>query len=174
MDKQLLERCAKGDRRAQKEVYDLYARAMYSICVRITGNEQDAEDVLQEVFLHAFYNLDQYRGDASFGSWLKRITVNGALNHLRRRKLNALQLTESHEDIEESKPGMDDMEILLQVEQIKAAIQKLPDGYRVILSLYLLEGYDHHEIAVLLSITESTSKSQYHRAKAKLRDLLRK
>ena len=143
---------------------------MFNVGYRITGNADDAEDVLQEAFVSAFRNLDNYRADATFGSWLKRIVVNKAINVLKRRKLEAMPEDE-HFDVAESEeeesymPG-------LTVERVRNSIDALPDGYRSVLSLYLLEGYDHQEIGEILGITESTSKSQLNRAKKKLKEHL--
>lgn len=145
---------------------------MYNVGYRITGNEADAEDVLQESFISAFRNLDSYRGDASFGSWIKKIVINKAINVLKKRKLETMPEGDdfdvpAEEDDAEYMPG-------LSVERVRGAIQQLPDGYRSVLSLYLLEGYDHQEIGEIMGITESTSKSQLNRAKGKLKELLMK
>jgi RNA polymerase sigma-70 factor (ECF subfamily) len=170
----LVERCKAGDRKAQFELYQQYAKAMYNICLRITNHEEEAQDVLQEAFVLVFHKLGEFRGDSTIGAWLKRIVVNTAINAVRKRKM---QLT----PIENLKPQADDTEMVrqdeentfFQVEEVKKAIRKLPDGFRVVISLYLLEGYEHGEIAEILGISESTSKSQYNRAKAKLREILK-
>jgi len=168
----LIQLCLKGDRYAQTELYKLYSRAMFNIACRITNDHNEAEDVLQESFISAFKNLHAYKGEATFGAWLKRIVVNRSLNVLKKKKLEVVPIEDEgrYEDIEEN-VVIDDV---LQVEQIKKAIEKLPDGYRVVFSLYLLEGYDHNEIGEILGISTSTSKSQYNRSKKKLRELLRK
>jgi RNA polymerase sigma factor (sigma-70 family) len=143
---------------------------MYNIGYRITGNGEDAEDVLQEAFISAFKNLDNYRGDATFGAWLKRIVVNKSINVLKKRK-HELMPADDEWDVPDEEPAGDYKEGLT-VDRVKKAIEALPDGYRSVLSLYLLEGYDHQEIAGILGITESTSKSQLNRAKGKLREIL--
>ncbi len=145
---------------------------MYNVSYRITGREEDAEDVLQESFVSAFRNLEHYRGDATFGSWLKRIVVNRSINVIRMRKFELLPEDEDF-DVQEEEPSEIYKEELT-IEKVRSAIMNLPDGYRSVLSLYLLEGYDHQEIAEILGITESTSKSQLNRAKAKLREQLTK
>jgi RNA polymerase sigma factor (sigma-70 family) len=151
-------------------LYKLYAKSMYNVGYRIVNNTGEAEDVLQEAFISAFRNLDYYRGDASFGSWLKRIVVNKAINVLKKRRPERLPDEEGY-DIAE--PAVDDnVEFPFTIDQVKRAIGSLPDGYRSVLSLYLLEGYDHSEIAEILGITESTSKSQFNRSKKKLISLL--
>ncbi len=158
-----------GDRGAQQKLYNLYAKAMYNICYRMTNDADEAADVLQEAFISAFNNLGSYKGTASFGSWLKRIVVNKAINHLRSKRLDLVALDEVEPVAE---VAVEDKSLYLNVERIKSCIELLPDGYRVVFSLYLLEGYDHQEIGEILGISVSTSKSQYNRAKAKLRQLL--
>ncbi len=143
---------------------------MYNVGYRITGNEDDASDVLQESFISAFRNLDSYRGDASFGSWLKRIVVNKAITVLHKRKEERLPENEHWDIAEEEAPAS--YAEGLSVERVKRAMEQLPDGYRSVLSLYLMEGYDHQEIGEIMGISESTSKSQLNRAKSKLREIL--
>jgi RNA polymerase sigma factor (sigma-70 family) len=167
----LIARCRLGDREAHYRLYKLYARSMYNVGYRITGREEDAEDALQEAFISAFRNLENYRGDAAFGAWLKRIVVNKAINILKKRKHELMPDNEQW-DVPEPEAAADYKEELT-VDRVKKAIDQLPDGYRSVLSLYLLEGYDHQEIAEIMNITESTSKSQLNRAKNKLRELLK-
>jgi len=167
---ELIERCRAGDRQAHYKLYSLYSKAMYNVGYRITGNEEDAEDVLQESFISAFQNLDRYRGDATFGSWLKRIVVNKAINLLKKKHPEPLP-DDEHFDV----AAPEDEEVYLPnltIDRVRRAIDSLPDGYRSVLSLYLLEGYDHQEIAEIMGITESTSKSQLNRSKKKLKELL--
>ena len=167
---ELIARCRAGERSAFQRIYQLYSKSMYNVAYRIVGNEDDADDVLQESFISAFNNLDHYRGDATFGAWLKRIVINKAINVLKRKKMEALPEDDRWDVPDESyeEPEYED----LTVERVKKAIQQLPDGYRSVLSLYLLEGYDHQEIGEILGVSESTSKSQLNRAKNKLRELL--
>ena len=167
----LIARCRTGDRDARYRIYKLYSKAMFNVGYRITRSEEDAEDVLQEAFISAFRSLDSYRGDATFGAWLKRIVINKAINALNKKKHESLPDENEQWDLaeEESPPEYRDS---LTVERVRKAIEKLPDGYRSVLSLYLLEGYDHQEIGEILGISESTSKSQLNRAKAKLKELL--
>lgn len=143
---------------------------MYNVGYRITGNEEDAEDVLQEAFVSAFKSLDHYRGDATFGAWLKRIVVNKSINVIKKRKENVIAQDEEFDAPDEDTPA--DYKPELSVERVRQCMEMLPDGYRSVLSLYLLEGYDHEEIAGIMGITESTSKSQLNRAKRKLKELL--
>jgi RNA polymerase sigma-70 factor (ECF subfamily) len=143
---------------------------MYNVCYRITGNADDAEDALQEGFISAFRNLVSYRGDAAFGAWLKRIVVNKAINILKKHRHELIPEDEQWDVAEEESHA--DYREELTVDRVRRAIDQLPDGYRAVLSLYLLEGYDHEEISGILGISESTSKSQLNRAKGKLRELL--
>ena len=146
----------------------------FNAALRITGDYAEAEDVLQESFLSAFRELSSYKGDSSFGAWLKRIVVNKSINCLRQRRLALVPLGEQHHeapaDTAASSPE-DEADAHYRADVLRRCIQELPDGYRVVLSLYLLEGYDHLEIAGILGITESTSKSQYSRARVRLREL---
>ncbi len=167
---ELIDRCRHGDREAHYQLYKRYSRAMYNAAYRIVGNSADAEDALQEAFISAFKNLDSYRGDATFGSWLKRIVVNKAINTVKRKRMELLP-DDDHFDVaepEEAEAYRSD----LTVEKVRKAIEALPVGYRTVLSLYLLEGYDHQEIAEIMGISESTSKSQLNRARKKLQEYL--
>ena len=170
MHEELIALCKGGDRDAHYRLYKLYSRSMYNVSYRITGREEDAEDALQEAFISAFRNLANYRADATFGAWLKRIVVNKSINVLKKRKLEWLPEHEDWDVPEEEQTS--DYREELTVDRVKKAIEELPDGYRSVLSLYLLEGYDHQEIAEILGISESTSKSQLNRAKGKLREML--
>ena len=166
----LIERCRLGDQEAHHSLYKLYSRAMYNTGYRIVQDEEEARDVLQEAFISAFRNLASYRGDASFGSWLKRIVVNKALNAVSRRKFDAIPENDDWDVAEEEPESSYRSE--LTVDRVKLGIAALPEGYRNVLTLYLIEGYDHQEIGDIMGITESTSKSQLNRAKQKLRELL--
>jgi RNA polymerase sigma-70 factor (ECF subfamily) len=144
---------------------------MFNICYRILGEQVLAEDMLQEAFVSAFQNIKSYQGRASFGAWLKKIVVNKAISHLRRQQMDFVELDDQLE-INDKEPA-DDTYLALKVETVREAIQKLPKGFRIVFSLYLLEGYDHREISEILGISESTSKSQYNRAKKKLKEILK-
>nr|WP_320119924.1 sigma-70 family RNA polymerase sigma factor [uncultured Marinifilum sp.] len=168
----LIELCGKNDPKAQFEIYKLYYKAMYNSSLRIVKDECEAEDIMQEAFLSAFKNIAKYKGEVSFGAWLKKIVINRSLDSLKKRKLELFPLenelyklknTETEDKLEDNSQ---------QIEEIKNAINLLPTGYRIILSLYLLEGYDHEEIASVLDINASTSRSQFLRAKKKLIQIL--
>jgi RNA polymerase sigma-70 factor (ECF subfamily) len=171
----LLDGCKTGDQKAQFQIYKLYYKAMYNTSLSILNDSMEAEDVMQESFLSAFEKIDTYSGTVSFGAWLKKIVVNRSLDTLSRRKA-IFEDIEFHVGIRDE--SNDDMvqkeEVDVRVEEVKEAINRLPDGYRIILSLYLLEGYDHDEIAEILSISSSTSRSQLSRAKQKLISELKK
>jgi RNA polymerase sigma factor (sigma-70 family) len=162
----LVEQCKKGDDKAFRELYRLYARAMFNASMRILNNRDEAEDVLQESFVAAFRHIRSFEEKASFGSWLKRIVINKSLDALKKQKkvfipLNDLDIAEEEEPAEENRLTYDAV-------TLQKGIDSLPDGYRIILTLYLFEEYSHKMIAEKLNITESTSKSQYLRARKKL------
>lgn len=165
----LIERCRTGQRDAQFELYKLYARAMYNTALRMVQNAHDAEDILQSIFIEVFTKLDSFRYESSIGAWIKRITINKCINFLKSRKLAFQELTAG---IDREEPEATEQEQPLSVERINRAINELPDGYRVVFSLYAVEGYDHEEISQILGVSEATSKSQYSRAKARLREVL--
>lgn len=166
--------CKRGDRKAQYEIYKQYSKAMYNVALRITSDTLEAEDVLQEGFLIAFDKIASYRNEATFGAWLKKIMVNVALNQVRKRRYQFSEIDED-DDYEDSSPkeSLVEEEINFQAGQIRKAVESLPDGFRIVFTLYLLEGYDHAEIAEILGISVSTSKSQYNRAKKKLQEVLK-
>ncbi|MEI6047754.1 MAG: RNA polymerase sigma factor [Bacteroidota bacterium] len=163
----IIEECRKGNRKAQFRLYNLYSKAMYNLAYRILKNREDAEDIVQEAFVECFRNLDSFRFESTFGAWLKKILVNKSINHIKKKKID-LTFPENLPNIVYE----EDDEITYDTGKIFKGIEMLPDGYRIILTLYLLEGYDHFEISQILDVSESTSKSQYSRAKAKLRNLL--
>ena len=168
---QLIANCRSGDRDAHYQLYKLYSKAMFNVAYRITRSEPEAEDVLQEAFISAFRNLDKYRGDATFGAWFKRIVVNKAINALNKNKHETIPDDDERWDVAEEIDTTEYREGLT-VERVRQGIEKLPDGYRTVLSLYLMEGYDHQEIGQIMGISESTSKSQLNRARTKLKEIL--
>jgi len=175
---EVVERCKHGDRKAQYELYRHYSKAMFNVCMRILNHVGEAEDALQEAFLDAFRNLHTFRNQSTFGAWLKQIVVNRAINHLRGRRVQWVDLDTARlgqddgPDLADPEP-FDEEGIQLEVTLVRRAMQHLPEGYRVVLSLYLFEGYDHEEIGVVLGISESTSRTQYMRAKKRLLALLK-
>lgn len=143
---------------------------MLNTAYRIVGVKEDAEDILQEAFVSAFSNIESYREEATFGAWLKRIVINKALTHL--RKLRDTQPLE--EDFEVADVQVEPIEFPFTVDAVRESIMELPVGFRMVLSMYLLEGYDHIEISEILNISVSTSKTQYMRARIKLREILQR
>jgi RNA polymerase sigma-70 factor (ECF subfamily) len=171
----IVDGCKTGDQKAQFQIYKLYYKAMYNTSLRIVNDTMEAEDIMQESFLSAFEKIDTYSGTVSFGAWLKRIVINRSLDALSKKKV-IFEDIEAHTGIRDmgSEETSRQEDLDLKVEEVKEAINKLPDGYRIILSLYLLEGYDHDEIAEILGISSSTSRSQLSRAKQKLISELKK
>ena len=163
----LIEECRTGNRKAQYRLYSQYSKAMFNLAFRILNNREDAEDILQETFVDCFRSLSSFRFESTFGAWLKKILINKCINHIKRKKIELMLCENLPDNIYEEEAGE-----VYDTTKIFRGIEKLPDGYRIILTLYLLEGYDHSEISQILGITESTSKSQYSRAKDKLRVLL--
>ena len=170
---QLVVECKQGSKKACYELYRLYSKAMLNVAFRILNSMDEAEDVLQESFLDAFNKVKDFRQETTFGLWLKQIVVNRSINLLRKRKLDWVHMeSEQLENIPDEQPA-DEEEQEYKVAQVKQAMQLLPEGYRIVLSLYLLEGYDHEEIGQILNITENTSRTQFLRAKRKLSEVLR-
>lgn len=168
--KHLIERCQRKDALAQEQIYKLYAAAMYNICRRILGNDEDAQDILQESFVDVFQKLPSLRDIGFFSAWIKRIVTNNCINALRKKRLETSELDDKYDgEVEED----DDFEYQnYRIDQVKMAISKLPDGCKTVLNLYVFEGYDHKEIAGILEISESASKAQYCKAKARIRKIL--
>ena len=156
---------------ARYQLYQLYAKAMFNISYRMMNHREEAEDMLQVAFTQAFMKMESFRYESSFGSWLKRIVVNTCINEMNRRKVDLTYCDEIYSEkiIDEN----DDYESEYTVQNVTRAMEQLPDGSRMVFSLYLLEGYDHGEIAEILNISESTSKSQYMRAKRRVAEILK-
>lgn len=166
----LIKQCRKGDRNAQFELYKVFHKQMYNASLRIVQDTQEAEDIMQESFITAFEKLDTFRGEVPVGAWIKRIVINRSLDALRKRKM-IFETTDEIKD--EPIEDVEEYDVSMEVDDVKACISKLPDNYRTVLSLYLLEGYDHEEISEILGITNSTSRSQFARAKKKLQALIK-
>lgn len=156
-------------KKSVEALFKSYTRGMYNICLRMTGNKQDAEDVLQDAFFQAYVNIDKLRSFDSFGSWIKKIVINQSIKFLRSRVLfiDIDTVNQEFEDLPE-----DDIQEY-PIEQINKFIRELPDGCRIVFNLYLLENYSHKEIGEMLNISESTSKSQYQRARQLLQKKLK-
>jgi RNA polymerase sigma-70 factor (ECF subfamily) len=156
------------------EIYQKHHRRVYSICLRMTGNTAEAEDLTQDVFLQLHRKLQSFRGDAAFTTWLHRLTVNHVLMHFRKRRVRSEITTDDGEMPDQIDPDSDNPLTAPHVDRIalKTAIDKLPPGYRKVFLLHDVEGFEHEEIATILSCSSGTSKSQLHKARLKLRKLL--
>ncbi len=168
----LIEACKRFDRKSQNQLYKLYYKAMYNTCLRIMNNTEEAEDVMQEAFLSAFEKIDQYNGAVSFGAWLKRIVINRSIDAVKKRRIYFEEINDDRHTEIASEEVREEQDSVQSIEKIKVCMEKLADGYRLILSLYLFEGYDHEEIGSIMNITSSTSRSQFTRAKKKLLELM--
>ncbi|MCX6248792.1 MAG: RNA polymerase sigma factor [Bacteroidetes bacterium] len=169
---EIIDACKAGDRNAQFRIYKLYYKAMYNTSLRIVNDTMEAEDIMQEAFLQAFHRIHSYSGEGSFGSWLKRIVVNKSLDALRKKK-NLVPLegeaVEFPEIVEESR----EEEINFQVKEVKDAIGELPEDYRLVITLFLLEQYTHEEISEILHISNNLSRTRLVRAKQKVLRILK-
>lgn len=163
----LIELSRRNDSSAQFKLYKLYYKAMYNSCYRIVRCPAEAEDIMQESFLSAFKNISSFSGNVSYGSWLKRIVINKAIDFVKKKKIEIISLNEEVTIKQEEEDCVFENTIE-EALKIKENIDKLAPGYGIILNLYLLEGYDHEEIAGILNISSSTSRSQYLRAKKSL------
>ena len=167
----LIEGCLRGDRKMQYALYERFAPKMYGVCLRYAANNEEAEDILQEGFIKVYKKISSYRGDGSFEGWIRRIFVNTAIEHF--RKKNYLQpITEQEESTIEGK-YVSVLDSLAEKDIIQL-VQQLSPGYRTVFNMYVVEGYTHKQIADILGISEGTSKSQLSRAKLILQDLVRK
>ena len=166
----LLTGCLEGNRRMQEELYRRYSPKMYAVCLRYAGNAEEAEDILQEGFIKVFKKLNSFRSEGSFEGWVRRIFVNTAIEHFRRKRY-LMPVTEKEENTIEGKylSVLDD----LAARDIMALVQDLSPGYRTVFNLYVVEGYTHKEIADMMGISEGTSKSQLSRAKVILQDMVK-
>lgn len=156
-----------------KELYHRYAKAMLNTSLRIVNNIPDAEDVLQESFLAAFNHLDDFDHSSAFGAWLKRIVINKSISLLRKRKMVIVAIDTTAVTEKEDEPSASEEDIQYRVENIRRGIMQLPDGYRMVLSLALFEQCSYEEISGMLNITESTVRTQYHRGRQKLLQILK-
>jgi RNA polymerase sigma-70 factor (ECF subfamily) len=177
-ESEAIERAKQGDADAFQALYDLHKRRVYSLCLRMTANAAEAEDLTQEAFLQLFRKIGTFRGESAFSTWLHRMAVNVVLMRLRKKNLPIVPLDDPLETEEESskkEPGAPDLKLTGSVDrmQIQRAVDALPPGYRTIFVLHDVEGYEHNEIAELVGCSIGNSKSQLHKARMKLRDLLK-
>lgn len=174
-----IEKAKKGDAQAFHELYEKHKRRVYSLCLRMTANTAEAEDLTQEAFLQLYRKIGTFRGESAFSTWLHRLSVNVVLMHLRKKSLPVVSLEETTQVGEEDTPkrdfGAEDLALAGSIDrmQLQKAVHDLPPGYRTIFVLHDVEGYEHNEIASIVGCSIGNSKSQLHKARMKLRDLLR-
>ncbi|HUX08593.1 MAG TPA: sigma-70 family RNA polymerase sigma factor [Acidobacteriota bacterium] len=169
MEEKLIERCKNGDLRAFEDLYKQYGRKLYGLCLRMSGNEADAEELMQEVFVILLSKIKSFRGDARFSTWLYRITVNTCISHLRKKKIKQVSL----EDEPETSGALSvEPAPMAQHETLKHGIAGLPAGYRAAVIMHDVQGLNHNEIAEIMGISVGASKSQLFKARRKLRDYL--
>ena len=175
-DHELARLAAEGDESAFEELYRLHHRRVYSLCLRMTQNPVEAEDLTQEVFVLLFRKIGSFRGESAFTTWLHRLTVNQVLMHFRKKKSRPEHTTEEGDAPVQIVQGTENPNAMPVVDRIalERAVEKLPPGYRAVFVLHDVEGYDHDEIARMLEISQGTSKSQLHKARMKLRGLVRR
>ncbi len=170
-EEELIRQCIQEDQKALEALYRMNAGKMMGICLRYAKNRQDAEDILQEGFIKVFNNLKNFKKEGSLEGWIKRIMVNTALLHYRKTSK-----FENHVDVDVADKETNDLDLLssLSAKELMTQIQTLPDGYRMVFNMYVIEGYQHKEIGELLGISEGTSKSQLARARKVLMNLIKK
>ncbi len=172
-DPQIIELCAKHDRKAQQELYDKYSRLLLGVCLRYATDKAEAEDILQDSFLKIFFSIKDYTGSGSFIGWLRKVAVNTAITHYHKNlKYRYHVEIEEYVSIETGVTSFE--EDFFTSDELYKVLNELPAGYRMVFNLYAVEGYKHKEIAEMLGIDTNTSKSQYSRAKAVIRDKLEK
>ena len=173
-----IERSRQGDAESFEVLYGLHKRRVYSLCLRMTGNTAEAEDLTQEAFLQVYRKIATFRGESAFSTWLHRLSVNVVLMHLRKRGLTVVSLEETLEPQEDGPKrdvGMRDNVLAGAIDRVslQRAIENLPPGYRIMFVLHDVEGYEHNEIAEMMGCSIGNSKSQLHKARMKLRELLK-
>ena len=169
----IIEKCKQNNRKAQLQLYNQYCDGMFVVANRFVKDTLEAEDIVQESFIKAFAKLHQYKAEVTFGAWLKRIVINKSIDLLKSRKQQMLELDEVHLKVVDS--SYEDewlVDDAITLDEVKDAINKLPDKYRCVVMMFLIEGYDHQEIAEVLNITEVASRTQLSRGKTKLKELL--
>lgn len=168
----LVQQCLNGEASAYRALYDRYSKAMFNTALRILNRTDDAEDILQEAFTDAFQQLSSFEGRSTFGAWLRQIVVYKSIAHLKKQKLHVNGLETDAENIADE-TVLEEDEVWYTIDSIKLAMQKLPDGYRTVLTLHLIEGFEQEEVAEMMKVAHSTVRTQYMRAKQKLLQLLK-
>jgi len=168
----VVEKCKANDRTAQLQLYRKYCDGMFIVAMRFVKNTDDAEDVLQESFIKAFQKLHQFKGDVTFGAWLKRIVINNSIDFLKSKKDNVVALDEGYMQVVEDDNNWN-VPSKISIEQVRSAIDDLQSKYKYVVLMFLLEGYDHQEIAQVLNISESACRTRLLRGKGHLKELLK-
>jgi RNA polymerase sigma factor (sigma-70 family) len=168
----VVEKCKANDRTAQLQLYRKYCDGMFIVAMRFVKNTDDAEDVLQESFIKAFQKLHQFKGDVTFGAWLKRIVINNSIDFLKSKKDNVVALDEGYMQVVEDDNNWN-VPSTISIEQVRSAIDDLQSKYKYVVLMFLLEGYDHQEIAQVLNISESACRTRLLRGKGHLKELLK-
>lgn len=172
-DQQIIDGCARHERKAQQQLYDKYSRFLLAICLRYANDKAEAEDVLQESFLKIFFNIKDFSGTGSFIGWLRKVAVNTAITHYHRNlKFRHHIEIEDYVSVETGVTSFE--EDFFTSDELFLVLNELPSGYRMVFNMYAIDGYKHKEIAEILGIDTNTSKSQYSRAKASIREKLEK
>lgn len=169
----IVEKCKQNDRKAQLQLYNQYCDGMFVVAKRFVKDTLEAEDIVQESFIKAFAKLHQYKAEVTFGAWLKRIVINKSIDLLKSKKQHMLELDEAHLKVVDS--SYEDewlVDDAITLDEVKNAISELPDKYKYVVMMFLIEGYNHQEIAEILGITEVASRTQLSRGKTKLKELL--
>ena len=170
-EEKLIQACINEEKHAQKRLYDLYASKMYYVCLRYARHELEAQDMLQDSFVKVFDKIASFKSNGSFEGWIRRIIVNTCLNYCRKKSFQQEQIgIEDYQDTVVSSKAIS----TLSEKELLALIQQLPDGYRMVFNLYVIEGYNHKEISEMLSITESTSRSQLAKSRKWMQNMLEK
>ena len=167
----ILEKCKANDRSAQLKLYRQYCDGMYCVAMRFLKNADDAEDVLQEAFIKAFQKMHQYKGEVTFGAWLKRIVVNKCIDFLKSRNEQNISLDESYIRCVDEEDWT--VEEHIEIDEVKTAIEQLSDKYKYVVMMYLVEGFDHQEISEVLKISETACRTRLLRGKGQLKELLK-
>jgi RNA polymerase sigma-70 factor (ECF subfamily) len=171
---EIIEKCKQNNRLAQMQLYNQYCNGMYIVANRFVKDAAEAEDVVQEAFIKAFAKLHQYKAEVTFGAWLKRIVVNKSIDYLKSKKQQVVALEEVHlKVIDTSNDDKWLVDDTTTVTEVKNAIDTLPEKYKYVITLFLLEGYDHQEISEILNISQVASRTQLSRGKQKLQELLK-
>lgn len=168
---EIVEECKANNRKAQLKLYKQYCDGMFCVAMRFLNNTNDAEDVIQESFIKAFQKIDQFKGDVTFGAWLKRIVINHSIDYLKSKKEQMIELDESYMNITTDEDWSVDQNITLI--EVKEAISNLPEKYKYVVMMFLMEGFDHKEIAQVLDLSASNCRTRLLRGKGLLKGLLK-